>query len=202
MLNLLKFIFVITCLLLSKMSYAEDMFVDTNILYTIPDAGGSDDFHTGKIIHINYNYYYLPWLAVTSGAFFSEEIFDEPRTDIVGTYQASVKTYGVTIGLRPEYTFSKRNKIYGKAGILLYDTKLNVQEFFEAGSPGGTSSDSTDGDGYFLAIGWAHSFTDKVSFQLELNSQVQLDLFDGETSADNVFDLTNSGFSVGLAYAF
>lgn len=199
---MLKFLIIFICIQLSSFSYAENMFVDGNILYTIPDAGGSDDFHTGKIISINYNQYFLPWLAVTSGIFFSEEIFDEIQTDIVGTFQASLKTYGVTVGVRPEHQFSNRNKIYGRLGILLYDTEINVEDFFGIGLPSGTSSSSTDGKGYFMAIGWAHSFTDSVSFQLELNTQKQLDLFDGKTSPENVFDLNNTGFSIGLGYAF
>ena len=188
--------------MVSSYSYAKDMFVDANIFYTIPDAGGSDDFHTGKIITLNYNHYFLPWLAVTSGLFLSEEFFDEVRTDIVGTYQASFETKGVTIGIRPEHKFSNRNKVYSRLGYLLYDTKVKVDEFFEPGLPSGTSIQSTDGNGYFIAFGWAHSFTDKMSFQLEFKSQQQLDLFKGKTTNDNVFDLSNKGLSLGLAYAF
>jgi len=178
------------------------MLIDANVFYTAPDAGGSDDFHTGKILSVNYNYYALPWLAVTSGLFASEEIADNTRTDIVGTYKASIETHGFTLGLRPEYLFSKRNKIYGRAGFLLYKTSLKVEEYFAPGLPSGSNTDSTDGNGYFISLGWAHSFTKKVSFQLELKTLRQLDLFDGKTSAENVFNMNYTGFSLGLAYAF
>jgi len=202
MFKLLSLTIVLFCMLFSNTAFSTGKFIDGNVFYNIPDAGGSDDFHTGKILTVNYNYYYLPWLALTTGLFFSEEIFDEVKTDIVGTYQASIETRGFTLGLRPEYNLSKRNKIYARTGILLYKTKLIVDEFFEPGLPSGSTSETADGNGYFIGMGWQHSFTDKVSFQLELNKQKQLDLFDGKTNLDRVFDLNYTGFSIGLGYAF
>jgi len=189
-------------LALPGFSYAENMLVDTNVLYTIPDAGGTDDFHTGRVFNANYNYYPLSWLALTGGIFISEEIFDSTRTDIAGTFQASIETQGITLGVRPEYKFSKRNKMYARTGLLMYKTKLTVREFFDASLPSGTTSDTTDGSGYYVAIGWAHFFTPHVLFQLELATQKQLNLFDGKTAAENVFDLNTSGFSLGVGYAF
>lgn len=197
-----KLIIVFICSVFSHFSYAENMLVDANMFYTIPDAGGTDNFHTGKILSVNFNYYVFPWLAITSGLYTSEEISDNVTTDIVGTYQASIETRGFTLGLRPEYVFSKRNKVYARAGLLFYKTDITVEEYFEPGLPTGSSSDSTDGSGFLLALGWSHSFTEKVSFQLEFKSLQQKNLFDGKTTADNVFDITYSGFSLGLGYAF
>jgi outer membrane protein with beta-barrel domain len=203
MFKLLKFITLLICITHSiSLRAADNMFIDVNALYTIPDAGGSDKFHTGKIVNANFNYYSLPWLALTSGFFYSEEIFDNTRTDIVGTYQASIKTQGVTLGLRPEYAFSERNKVFVRVGILFYQTTLTVNEFFAPGLPTGSPTNKTDGNGYLFSLGWAHNFTNQVSFQLELYNQTQTDLFDGKTSADNVFNINYTGFSLGLAYGF
>lgn len=198
----LKIIIVLISIFFSAVSHAENMLFDANILYTIPNAGGSDDFHTGKIISINYNHYYLPWLAFTGGLFASEEIADNTKTDIVGTYQVNLETRGLTLGLRPEYKFSDRNKIFSRIGLLYYDTSLRVEEFFSPGKISGSNTESTTGNGFFIAIGWSHSLTKKLSFQLELSSQKQLELFAGKASAEGVFDLTNSGFSLGLSYDF
>ncbi len=200
--KLLTIIITLVYLPFSNLSFAQNMLFDGNILSAIPDAGGSDDFRTGKIVQLNYNYYVYPWLALTSGLFYSETILDSIKEDIVGTYQASIETSGITLGIRPQHKFSDRNKVYGRVGLLLYDTKLSVEEYFEPGLPTGTNTDSTNGYGYFIGLGWAHSFTPKISFQLELQTQNQLDLFDGKTNADNVFDLKLTGFSIGMAYAF
>jgi len=199
---MLKITIILIFIFFSNFIYANNTLLDGNFFYTIPDASSTDDFHTGKIVTLNYNYYYLPWLALTSGLFISEEIFDEVKRDIVGTYQASIETQGFTLGLRPEYKFSKRNKAYMRAGFLLYKTKLKVAEYFEPGLTTGESRQSTDGNGYFLTLGWAHSFSEKVSFQLELNTQKQLALFSDMTNAANVFDLDYTGFSIGIGYAF
>jgi len=188
--------------LLSNASHAKDMLIDGNIFYTVPDAGGTDDFHTGKILNFNYSYYYRPWLALTAGIFFSEEIYDEVQTDIVGTYQASVETRGLSLGIRPEYSLSEQNKIYARLGIISYKTKLIIDEYFEPGLPTGSSDSTTTGNGYLISFGWQHSFTNEISFQLELKNQKQLDLFDGKTSPDRVFDFSYTGFSIGLGYAF
>ena len=188
--------------LFSANTGAQNSLIDVNIYYAIPDAGGNDTFHTGKTATLNYSYYPLSWLAMSAGIFFSEEIFDQTKTDIVGSYQSSIQTRGMTIGIRPEYRLSKRNKIYFRGGFLLYDTRLTVSEFFEPGRPSGKSSASTQGNGYYLAFGWSHYFTDTVSFQLELASLSQQRLFADQTRSDNVFDLSFRGFSIGLAYGF
>jgi len=202
---MLKLIFISIILyssLHSNVSHSKDMLIDGNIFYTVPDAGGTDDFHTGKILSFNYSYYYRSWLAFTAGIFFSEEIYDEIQTDIVGTYQASIETRGLKLGIRPEYSLSKQNKIYARLGIISYKTKLIIDEYFEPGLPTGSSDDTATGNGYLIGFGWQHSFTDKVSFQLELKNQKQLDLFDGKTTPDRVFDFSYTGFSIGLGYAF
>ncbi len=198
--NFLKIIFIAVCLPVSTSGYAKDMLIDVNVLFAVPDAGSSDDFHTGKTLSVNYNYYFLSWLAATAGVFISEEISTDPITDVVGTYQATIESEGITFGLRSDYQFSKRNRIYGRAGLLLYKSKLTVDEFFSPGVPSGSSSDTTDGQGYFIAIAWAHSFTKRIRFQLELSNMTQLDLFKGETTRP--FDLSNTGVSLGLGYAF
>ncbi len=200
--NPFKIFFTLICIVFSNTTHADNMLVDTNIFYTIPDAGGTDDFQTGKLININYNYYALDWLAITAGLFTSENISDKTTTDIVGTYQVIIQTQGLTLELRPEYAFSKRNKIYGRTGLVFYETKVTVDEYFAPGLPSGSTSNTADGKGYSLALGWSHSFTQKFSFQLEIKSQQQLDLFDGKTSPDKIFDLNFTGISLGLGYAF
>jgi len=199
--NLIRNILVVGCLFIPALSYAEDnMLVDVNVLYSVPDAGGSDKFHTGKILSVNYNYYFKSWLAATTGVFISEEISTDPATDVVGTYQATIDTWGVTFGVRAEYLSSNRNKVYARAGLLHYETELTVDEFFAPGLIEGSSTSKADGLGYFAALAWAHSFNKQVSLQLELSTMTQLDLFKGETTRP--FDLTNTGFSIGLGYAF
>jgi len=200
MFNPLRILVAVMCLQIAFICHAEKSLVDANILFAVPDAGGNDDFHTGNIVSINYNYNFLPWLGIYTGVYLSEEIYDDPKKDIVGTFQSHVETRGLTLGVRPEYVFSKRNKIYARVGVLFYKTELTVEEFFATGLPSGSTSGRTDGFGYLTALAWSHTLTEKASFQLELGNMVQLELFEGETS--NSFDMSYSGFSLGMSFVF
>ena len=173
--------------------------VDANLLYGIPDAGGNDDFHTGKMLSISYSYYFKDWLAATAGLLLTEEIPEKQQTDVAGDYRGIVQTQAIIIGVRPEHAFSERNKVYARVGVLVYQTELQVEQFFGTGMPNGTTSADTDGFGYMAAVGWAHNFTPPFSLQLELNYMVQTDLFEDSPRS---FDLTTSSGGFGFAYAF
>jgi opacity protein-like surface antigen len=194
----------ILCLLVMGTASADDgvvrkQLVDVNLLYAVPDAGGNDDFHTGKMLAINYNYYFKPWLAATASLLLTEEIPEKQQTDVAGDYRGIIETQAIILGVRPEYAFSDRNKIYGRAGLLAYQTELKVEQYFGTGLPNATTSADTDGFGYMAAFGWAHNFTARFSFQAELNYMVQSDLFE---ESPNAFDLTSGGGGFGFGYAF
>ncbi|MFV2061603.1 MAG: outer membrane protein [Gammaproteobacteria bacterium] len=179
---------------------ADKMLIDVNLLFSVPDAGGNDNFHTGKTLLVNYNYYFKSWLIVTGGVFVSEKISTNPASDVVSIHQETIQSRGITFGVRSEHKFSKRNKIYGRLGLLYYASKLTVDEYFDSGIPVGSVSDTTDGYGYYAAMAWAHSFTRQVSLQLELYTMAQLDLFKDKSTTP--FDLKNTGISIGVGYAF
>ena len=194
----------ILCLLVMSTASAGDeivrkQLVDANLLYVVPDAGGNDDFHTGKMLVIGYSYYFKPWLAATASLLLTEEIPEKPQTDVAGDYRGIIETQAIILGIRPEYAFSARNKVYARAGVLAYQTELQVEQYFASGLPNGTTSDDTNGFGYMVAAGWAHNFTQRFSLQVELNYMVQTDLFD---ESPDSFDLTSSGGGFGFAYAF
>lgn len=206
MLKQIKLFFTLLCFIQAfwyvGISSAENMLIDANILYAIPspDVDADTDFHTGKILNLNFNYYTYPWLALTAGVYTSEEIFEDISADNVGRYQTSLEMSGLTLAVRPEHKFSERNKVYGRLGILFYKTTLNVGEYFEPGRPSGVKGKTANGNGYLFSVGWAHNFTQKVSFQMELYNQTQLDLF--SDSSKKGFNLNNTGFTLGQGYAF
>ncbi len=200
----IPFFIMLISLFCSQAALADNMLFDANVLYTNPNISNSDTdkFHTGKILNLNINNYFYPWLGITGGVFISEKIFDQTTTDIAGTSQVSFETHGLTLGIRPEHKFSDRNKVYARLGVLVYKTTLEVNEFFQPGMIAGSSSYSTNGTGYLIASGWAHNLTKSILFQLELYRQTQTDLFYGKTQTDKVFDINSFGFTLGLAYAF
>ena len=195
---------IIVCLLLASNAVAEEEqfrkhLVDANLLYATLDAGGNDDFHTGKMLVANYSYYFKTWLAVTAGLLLTEEIPEKQQTDAGGDYRGINETQAIILGVRPEHAFSARNKVYARAGVLVYQTELQVEQYFGTGLPNGTTSFDTDGFGYMVAAGWAHNFTRRFLLQVELNYMMQSYLFE---ESPNAFDLTTSSAGFGFAYAF
>ena len=206
---LTKRLLTIFCLLVMSTVNADDevvsdeglrkQLVEASLLYGIPDAGGNDNFHTGKMLSISYSYYFKNWLAATASLLLTEEIPEKQQTDVAGDYRGIIQTQAIILGIRPEYAFSDRNKVYARAGVLAYQAELQVEQFFGTGMPNGTTSADTDGFGYMVAAGWAHNFTRRFSLQLELNYMVQTDLFEDSPRS---FDLTTGSGGFGFAYAF
>ncbi len=181
-------------------SPVKNMQLDVNLLLTAMDAGGNDEFKSGKAVAVHYNYYFINWLAADIGLLTTAETLDESRTDIVGTYRASIQTSSILLGLKPRYRFLAPYEVYGRLGLLYWQTELEVEEYFSEAIPGGKISATDNGSGYYASIGGAHYVTENVIVQLELRHMKQLDVFAGQT--DFPFDLTINALSIGLGYRF
>ncbi len=198
------FIFVLV-VMMPVTVHAEDspvksMQLDVNLLLTTMDAGGNDDFHSGKAVAVHYSYYFINWLAADIGLMTTAETLDESRTDIVGTYLASIQTSSILLGLKPRYRFIAPYEVYGRLGLLYWNTELEVEEFFSEGIPGGKTSATDNGEGYYASIGGAHYITENVIVQLEIRHMKQLDVFEGQSNFP--FDLTINALSIGVGYRF
>jgi opacity protein-like surface antigen len=184
----------------SLFAHAKNMQIDINLLLTSMDAGGNDDFHSGKAIAAHYNYYLNTWLAADVGLLASDKTLDQNREDIVGDYRVSLLTQSILLGLKPRYKFSSPYEVYSRLGLLYWRTELEVEEYFAEGIPGGKKSATDNGYGYYASIGGAHYVTENTLVQLELTHIKQLDLFEGKSNFP--FDLTINALSLGLGYRF
>lgn len=184
---------------LSPVVGAEDKKLELGLFRSGFDAGGRDDFEHGGALSLQYSHTIQSWLALDAGLYISEKVQDEVRTDVVGSYRASLATHALQLGLRPQHRFVEW-QIYGRLGVLRYETELEVEEYFNEEIPGGTDSARTQGAGYYLGIGAANFITDKITIQFELNRMTQLDLFEGRT--DSPFDLTVNSIGIGCGLTF
>ena len=181
-------------------SPVKNMQLDVNLMLTNMDAGGNDDFHSGKAVAVQYSYYFNNWLAADIGLLTTDKTLDQDRTDIVGDYRASIQTSSFLLGLKPRYKFSAPYEVYSRFGLLYWSTELEVEEFFAEGIPGGIISATDNGSGYYVSIGGAHYITENVIVQLELRHMKQLDVFEGQSNFP--FDLTINALSIGVGYRF
>jgi hypothetical protein len=180
--------------------YAGEMQLDASVLLTDLDAGGNDEFKSGKGLALQYSYYLKEWLAADVGLFVSDQTLTENSQDVVGDYRASIQTNSVLLGIKPRYKFSAPYEVYGRLGALYWQTELEVEEYFDESIPGGKTSATDTGTGYYASLGGAHYIGEHVVVQLELRHMMQLDVFEGESNYP--FDLQINALSFGLGYRF
>ena len=179
---------------------AENMQLEVNLLRTVLDAGGSDDFKSGNAIAVNFNYDLNNWLAADVGFLVTDKTLEESRQDIVGFYRANIRSQALLLGVKPRHRFQSPYEIFGRLGLQLWRTELEVEEYFAEGIPEGADSEKDTGYGYYLSFGGAHYVTDRVLVQLEFRHFKQLDVFQGKTAYP--FDLEINALSLGVGYRF
>lgn len=198
--NSTRSLFTILLVWMAAVTHAEHMQLDGNLLRTSLDAGGSDEFKSSNAIAINYNYDFKSWLAADVGLLVTDKTLEESRQDIVGYYRANIRSQALLLGIKPRRRFQSPYEVYGRLGLQLWRTELEVEEYFGEGIPEGADSEKDTGYGYYLSFGGAHYVTDRVLVQLEFRHFKQLDVFDGKTAYP--FDLEINALSLGVGYRF
>lgn len=179
---------------------AENMQLDANIGWTSLDAGGNDEFKSGKALAVHYDYFLKPWLAADIGLYLSDKTLEQSREDIVGNYRTSIESQAILLGVKPRYRFESPYEVFGRLGLQYWRTELEVEEYFAPGIDGGVVSAKDTGYGYYASIGGAYYITENWTVQLEIRHMKQLDVFEGKS--DYPFDLAINAFSIGVGYRF
>ena len=192
------FILLIACKLSAVQ--AENMQLDVNLGWTSLDAGGNDEFKSGKALAVHYDYFLKPWLAADTGLYLSDKTLEQSREDIVGNYRTSVQSQAILLGVKPRYRLENPYEVFGRLGLQYWRTELEVEEYFGPGIPGGTDSAKDTGFGYYASIGGAYYATENVLVQIELRYMEQRDVFEGESQYP--FDLAIRSLSFGIGYRF
>ena len=174
--------------------------LDVNIALNGFDAGGNDSLGSNRALNLQYSYYLIDWLATDVGLFVSDKSLDDTRQDIVGYYRASLQTSALLLGIKSQYKFSSPYEVYGRLGLQVWQTELEVEEYFNANLPEGSTSLTDTGTGYYVGLGGVHNITENVLVQLEIKRQVQLDVFGGDSAYP--FDLKITPLILGLGYRF
>jgi opacity protein-like surface antigen len=185
---------------ITSLVQAEHRELDVNLGWTSLDAGGGDEFKSGKALALHYNYFLKHWLAADIGLYVSDKTLEQSRKDVVGDFRTSIQSQALLFGLKLRHKFSTPYEVYGRLGIQYWRTELEVEEFFGPGIPSGTDSANDTGLGYFVSIGGGYYVTEKIMVLLELRHMTQLDVFEGKSNFP--FDLAINSFSFGLGYRF
>jgi len=193
-------LFILLVAWMSFVADADNMQLDGNLLLTGMDAGGNDNFKSGRAITLHYNYYFNNWLAADAGVLLTGKTLEESGEDIVGDYRTNIETQALLLGIKPRYRLESPYEFYGRLGLQYWRTELEVEEYFGPGIPEGSSSATDTGSGYYLGLGVAHYVTEKFIVLFELSHFKQLDVFEGDSAYP--FDLAINAFSIGVGYRF
>lgn len=193
-------LFFLLVIFTAATAQAENMQLDVNLGWTSLDAGGNDEFKSGKALAVHYNYFLKDWLAADVGLYFSDKTREQNRQDVVGDFRTLIQTQAILLGLKPRYRFDNPYEVYGRLGLQYWHTELEVEEYFGPGIPEGKTSATDTGYGYYASIGGGYYVTEKVLIQIELRHMTQLDVF--ESKSQYPFDLAILLFSFGVGYRF
>jgi opacity protein-like surface antigen len=196
--RLLLIIVLVACN--TKTVQAENMQLDVNLGWTSLDAGGNDEFKSGKALALHYNYFLKDWLAADVGLYFSDKTREQSRQDVVGDFRTLIQTQAILLGIKPRYRFNNPYEVYGRLGLQYWRTELEVEEYFGPGLPEGKDSATDTGYGYYASLGGGYYVTENVLVQIEVRHMTQLDVFGGKSQFP--FDLAILSFSFGVGYRF
>jgi len=179
---------------------SSNMQFDASLLLTALDAGGNDDFHSGRALALHYSYYLTDWLAADAGLLATDKALDQTHQDIVGYYRAAIETRSIQLGIKPRYKASGPYEAYARLGVQYWQTELEVEEYFNESIPAGSTSLSDTGYGYYFSLGGAHYVTDNIIVQLEVARYMQSGVFEGESSYPFDLSITTLGFGIGYQF--
>ena len=88
----IQFFIIVLMTVMPMAVHAREMQLDASVLLTAMDAGGNDDFKSGKGLALQYRYYLKQWLAADVGLFVSDQTLTESSRDVVGDYRARIQS--------------------------------------------------------------------------------------------------------------
>ena len=195
-----QLLFIVLAAGMTNTAQAENMQLEVNLGWTSLDAGGNDEFKSGKALALHYNYFLNDWLAADVGLYFSDKTREQSQKDVVGDFRTLIQTQAILLGIKPRYRFNNPYEVYGRLGLQYWRTELEVEEYFGPGIPEGKDSATDTGYGYYASLGGGYSVTENVLVQIEVRHMTQLDVFGGKSQFP--FDLAILSFSFGVGYRF
>lgn len=162
-------------------------------------GGGSMEYKDQKgegygTSYLYYNYQFAPFYSLevgllggTDADWHCREVgseyecySDDDKKDIFALDADKLELGAIVVAIKTDVALSKRNSLYGKAGLSLYnyELELNKQEIADE-----------DGVGFMLEAGWEYRWDMGIGMNLGLQYQ-------------KMNDLTSNTLNLGISYAF
>ena len=169
-----------------------------HVSYIHNDAGSGSNFDAsgraevfGQLI-VNRN------IALEVGGSYSSQTEDS-GADNQGTYKIDITSSDVFAGLRLDSPPMGAMNLYGRGGMLYYESVIDFREDFYGIKPGGSLEKTESGTGYYLEAGVAFRLAPNMKVDTGFTHRVRQDYF-GRSSKP--FDMTENGLSVGMIWQY
>ena len=179
---------------------ASELYVEGSLSLNQPDGGSGSDLELTTSPRIIAGIKLTPNVSAEAGFYYLYTEQDSEKEDIVGQYVVSINSRDILLGLKGQLDISKRIAFYGRAGALLWNTEMEVEEEFYGKVAGGKVSESDSGIGYYLSGGMIIRFNQRLYLDLYLSHHRRNDVF--KDDSDYPIDITESIGGVGLGLAF
>ena len=184
----------------SQHTSATEFYLQGSLALSQPDGGSGSDLELTTSPRLIAGLAFTPNISAEVGFYYLYSEQDAEKEDVVSQYLVSISSQDILIGLKGQFNINKRIAFYGRGGLLLWNTELEVEENFWDIIPGDTVSEDDRGVGYYISGGMTIHFTERLYLDTYLSHHQRNDIF--KDDSDYPIDITETLGGVGLGFSF
>ncbi len=185
---------------LSHQAAATEFYLQGSLALSQPDGGSDSDLELTTSPRIIAGLAFTPNVSAEVGFYYLYTEQDSEKEDVVSQYLVSITSKDILLGLKGQFNINNRIAFYGRGGMLLWNTELELEENFWDIIPGGKVSDDDSGVGYYLSGGIIIHFTERLYMDAYLSHHQRNDIFKDDSNYP--IDVTETLGGVGLGFSF
>ena len=184
----------------SQHTSATEFYLQGSLALSQPDAGSGSDLELTTSPRIIAGLAFTPNISAEVGFYYLYTEQDSEKEDVVSQYLVSITSKDILLGLKGQFNINKRIAFYGRGGLLLWNTELEVEENFWDIIPGDKVSEDDSGEGYYISGGIIIHFTERFYLDAYLSHHQRNDIFKDDSAYP--IDVTETLGGVGLGFTF
>ena len=184
----------------SHQAGATEFYLQGSLALSQPDAGSGSDLELTTSPRFIAGLAFTPNISAEVGFYYLYTEQDSEKEDVVSQYLVSITSKDLLLGVKGQFNINNRISFYGRGGLLLWNTELEVEENFWNIIPGDKVSDDDNGVGYYISGGIIIHFTERLYMDAYLSHHQRNDIFKDDSAYP--IDITETLGGVGLGFSF
>ena len=185
---------------LSHHAVATELYLQGSLALSQPDGGSGSDLELTTTPRIIAGLTVTPNISAEVGFYYLYTEQETEKEDVVSQYHVSITSKDILLGLKGQFNINNRITLYGRSGLLLWNTELEVEENFWGIIPGDKVSDDDRGVGYYISGGITIHFTERLYLDTYLSYHQRNGIFKDDSTYP--IDITETLGGVGLGFSF